>query len=75
MMKSQLRADAYRGKALLAVVLATTCGLPRVREKHEHAASAWLALARSEDHRSAEASRRAAAAPERRRPGEVPERS
>ena len=75
MMKSQLRADDYRGKALLAVALARTCGLPQVRQRHELAASAWFALARSEDRRSAEARRLTAVAPGRRSPGAAPEAS
>lgn len=66
MLKSEFRADLYREKASHAIWIAKTCGLPQVRDKHEHAASAWLELARREDQRSVVARRLAAGAPVKR---------
>jgi hypothetical protein len=62
-MKSEQKSEDYREKAVLAARLAETCGLPQVREKHELAAGAWLALARMEDERSAVSHKLMAAAP------------
>lgn len=65
MLKSEARADEYRAQASQAALLAQSCGLPQVREKHELAACAWLVLARVEDQRSAAARRLTARAPVR----------
>ena len=63
MLKSQMRADDYRAKALCETGLAQASVLVLVREKHELAASVWRGLASLEDQRSAIIHRRDAFAP------------
>lgn len=63
MLKSQIRADLYREKALCEASQARICTLPQVREKHELAAGVWLDLAEAEDLRSAVAQRLSSAVP------------
>jgi hypothetical protein len=43
--RRQVQADEYRARALGASTLAADSSLERVREKHELAATRWLALA------------------------------
>lgn len=45
MLKSQIKANEYRGRALDASALAEASPLERVREKHELAAATWTELA------------------------------
>jgi len=45
MLKSQLRADEYRGKAREAAALAEASVLQQVRERHASAARKWIELA------------------------------
>ncbi|WP_297693703.1 hypothetical protein [Phenylobacterium sp.] len=62
MLKSELRADDYRAKALTETGLARASRLVLVRAKHEQAASVWRGLASVEDRISATAHQRQAIA-------------
>jgi hypothetical protein len=45
MLKSHIKADEYRGRAIDSAALAEASVLDRVREKHELAAARWTELA------------------------------
>lgn len=60
MLKSDILAAEYRGRAQHALSTAEASLLPQVRLKHESAASVWLDLAAAQDQRTAHAKKVAA---------------
>jgi hypothetical protein len=54
MLKSDILATEYRGRAQCALATAEASPLLQVRLRHESAASVWLDLAAAQDRRTAE---------------------